>query len=139
MTKAESTSHIYAKPMNLPAGKNLLALIQGTIESPSRMPGNTPRLFVIRKDGSGAELLRDDTIAEYFKDRLKDKNFEVMEEILPESQDAISFVTVQPLNLAPKTCKTLLYRHVIYLKLMYLADQIFSFDFRNQNKNSFIN
>jgi hypothetical protein len=107
VTEVELTQHSYAKLLNLPIGKNLAALTQGVIDLPSGIPGNIPRFFMIRKDGSGIELLRDDSIIEYFKDRIKDKEIEVIEELLPEVQNGISFITIQPLNV-----QTLLYRHV---------------------------
>jgi hypothetical protein len=107
VTEVELSQHKYAKPLSLPVGKNLAALTQGLIDLPSRIPGNIPRFFLIRKDGSGIEYLRDENIIEYFKDRIKDKEVEVIEEVLPELQNGISFITIQPLN-----AQTLLYRHV---------------------------
>ncbi|KAJ3282059.1 Sperm-associated antigen 17 [Borealophlyctis nickersoniae] len=45
--------------------------------------GNAPRLFIIREDGSGAQLLRDVDLDTYFRDQLADSTAEIGEEGLP--------------------------------------------------------
>ena len=122
VTNPELKSHIYAKPMNFPVGKNLSALVDGTVEMPSHISGNIPRLFAVRKDGSGTELLRDESIVEFFKGSLKENQTEVIEEALSEPKDAISFVTIQPLKFAKSVVKNLLYRQVIQLFNVRLLD-----------------
>lgn len=112
VTKSELKSHVPAKLLNLPAGKNLSALVRGIVELPSPIPGNLPRFFMIRKDGSGAELVRDETVVEYFKDDVDANDLEVIEEVLPEPNDAISFITIQPLTYASNIAKSIMYRHV---------------------------
>lgn len=126
--KTELKPHLYAKPLKFPVGKNLAALTQGMVKLPLNIPGNIPRFFVIRKDGSGYELLRDQTVVEYFKDRLKDKKVEIIEELLPDTQDGISFICIQSLNLFQSVTKSLMYRHVRFVFFIKLACQVFTID-----------
>ncbi|RKO87711.1 hypothetical protein BDK51DRAFT_38526 [Blyttiomyces helicus] len=61
-------------------GTLVTTLTHGHPATPSIPPGNTPRLFVLREDGTGCELLRDTDLVDYLCDQVHDQHAEVSEE-----------------------------------------------------------
>lgn len=98
-----------ASPLKSAVGENLKSLISGKVPLPSPVQGNLPRLFAIREDGSGTELLRDDQLLAYFKDAVKDPETEVIEERLQEG-GALSIIVVKPLHVSKS--RNLVYRQL---------------------------
>lgn len=110
-----------AQPLGFPAGRNLASLLSEETPLPSPFPGNTPRLFVIYEDGSGVELLRDDRLVGYFKDRLRDTKTEIIEEV-SQDNDGVSLVSIRPANVVRGTAGSLIYRQVRFLdEIIYYA------------------